>query len=82
MTDAIIKVHSVFDLTKQKKEVKCGLKKALLVNDIWQPLAYTWFLSWKTYVDFDYEGSLFVPRSEEVISQYHDVLFIRWFLIR
>ena len=68
MTDAMIKVHSSFELTKQKNEVKRGLKKALSANDIWQPLAYTWFTSWKAYVDFDEECPPNHPRSEEVIS--------------
>jgi hypothetical protein len=40
-------------LAQQKHQVKRGLAATPQLGQIWQPLAISWFESWKEYVDFD-----------------------------
>ena len=46
------KIHTTTELSAQKKTVKLGLKKELILNQIWVPVASGWFNQWKKYVDF------------------------------
>ena len=48
----------------QKSQVRLGLQKSLIINEIWQPVEMKWFQHWKVYVNFDAEGP--DTRSEEV----------------
>lgn len=40
----------------QKSQVRVGLRKSLITNEIWQPVEMKWFQQWKIYVNFDAEG--------------------------
>ena len=47
------KIHSTTELSTQRKAVKAGLKKELIFQSLWAPIASGWFNQWKKYVDFD-----------------------------
>ena len=47
-----------------KAQVQAGLKKPLVIGDVWQPLEFKWYLRWQQYVNFDADGADL--RSDEV----------------
>lgn len=51
-------------IQNQRNNVSIGLKKSLILADIWQPLEFNWYLRWKDYVAFDTVGA--DNRSDEV----------------
>ena len=54
-TSSAPKLHSTAGLSAQKKAVKAGLKRELVLNQVWAPVAFGWFNQWKKYADFDDE---------------------------
>ena len=66
-------LHTPAEMSRQRDTVKRGLRRELVLGQVWSPIPYGWFHQWKAYVDFDeeYNKPDSPPRPEDMLRALH-----------